>query len=107
MKLRLQALAVIATLLLPACTTGEVKSRHPLSSAYTAFPDPRLEGLWRVKDGSSYTYITFGSHDYRGRNLLLSFGNVNIPHSGQTGFSDAADIFITRNSHTSNRRSFS
>jgi hypothetical protein len=80
-----------ACLLFAGCSTGVV-SKNPLSSPKAAIADPRLEGLWRARDGSCYEYFAFGNHSNRGDNLLLRFEKSG----NQLGSSNSMKFFVTR-----------
>ena len=88
---------LVVSLLLSGCETVVV-SKNPLSSPDSAAVDPRLEGLWRAKDGSYYEYVAFGSHAARGANLIVKFGKsfANSPSSDQLGWSNSMNFFVTR-----------
>jgi hypothetical protein len=90
-------LLLAVSLLLSGCETVVV-SKNPLSSPDSAVVDPRLEGLWRARDGSYYEYVAFGSHAARGANLIVKFGKsfAKSPGSDQLGWSSSMNFFVTR-----------
>ena len=95
----MKPLSILLTLLLllSGCETGVV-SKNPLSSPHSAMRDPRIEGLWRARDGSGYEYIAYGAHGSRGANLIVKFGKTfaNDPTSDQLGWSNTMNFFVTR-----------